>query len=76
MRCPRCNSLKTQKNGVKILKTGNRTQEYKCRGCNRYFSIQVDVNVLHELKYVEPGDIIGLGGNTGRSYGSHGTHAE
>ena len=58
MRCPRCNSLKTQKNGVKILKTGNRTQEFKCRGCSRYFSIQVDVNVLHELKYVEPGDIL------------------
>jgi len=58
MRCPRCNSLKTQKNGVKILKTGNRTQEFKCGGCGRYFSIQIDVNVLHELKYVEPGDIL------------------
>ena len=58
IRCPRCNSLKTRKNGVKILVTGNRTQEFKCVDCSRYFSIQVDVNVLHELKYVEPGDIL------------------
>ncbi|GEM_PF-1598466 len=62
IRCPRCNSLKTRKNGVKILVTGNRTQEFKCVDCSRYFSIQVDVNVLHELKYVEPGDILEIDG--------------
>jgi predicted phosphodiesterase len=62
MRCPRCNSLKTRKNGVKILVTGNRTQEFKCVDCSRYFSIQVDVNVLHELKYVEPGEILEIDG--------------
>ena len=58
MRCPSCNSLKTKKNGTKILVSGNRTQEFRCIDCNRYFSIQINVNVLHELKYVEPGDII------------------
>ena len=62
MRCPKCNSLKTTKNGVKILVTGNRTQEFKCRDCGRYFSIQVNVNVLHELKFVEPGDILEVDG--------------
>ena len=58
MRCPKCNSLKTKKNGTKILKTGNRTQEFRCSDCSRYFSVQVDVNVLQELKYIEPGDIL------------------
>ena len=62
IRCPKCNSLKTHKNGVKILATGNRTQEFKCVNCSRYFSIQIDVNVLHELKYVEPGDILEIDG--------------
>ena len=58
MRCPKCNSLKTKKNGTKILVTGNRTQEFRCLNCSRYFSVQIDVSVLQELKYVEPGDIL------------------
>ena len=62
MRCPKCNSINTNKNGVKILVTGNRTQEFKCRDCKRYFSIQIDVEVVHELKYVEPGDILEVDG--------------
>ena len=62
MRCPKCNSINTAKNGVKILTTGNRSQEFKCNDCSRYFSIQVDVNVLHELKYVEPGEILEIDG--------------
>ena len=62
IRCPKCNSLKTKKNGTKILKTGNRTQEFACKDCHRFFSIQIDVNVLHELKYVEPGEILEIDG--------------
>ena len=49
MRCPKCNSMKTTKNGVKILVTGNRTQEYKCGDCSRYFSIQIAVDDIYEL---------------------------
>ena len=62
MRCPKCNSIKTAKNGLKILASGNRSQEFKCNDCGRYFSIQVDVSVLHELKFVEPGDILEVNG--------------
>ena len=62
MRCPKCNSLRTKKNGTKILVSGNRTQEFRCADCHRYFSIQINVNVLHELKSVEPGDILEIDG--------------
>ena len=65
MKCPKCNSSKTVKNGTKILRTGNRTQEYKCGDCGRYFSIQINVNVLQELKYVEPGEILEVNGGEG-----------
>ena len=65
MRCPKCNSIKTTKNGVKILVTGNRTQEYKCGDCSRYFSIQISVNDIYELKAVEPGDILEVDGGEG-----------
>tara|TARA_R100000501_G_C2619318_1_gene112680 strand:- start:119 stop:1006 length:888 start_codon:yes stop_codon:yes gene_type:complete len=65
MRCPKCNSIKTTKNGVKILVTGNRTQEFKCGDCNRYFSIQISVNDIYELKAVEPGDILEVDGGKG-----------
>ena len=62
MRCPKCNSINTAKNGVKILVTGNRSQEFKCNDCSRYFSVQVSVDSLHELKYVEPGEILEVDG--------------
>jgi len=65
MRCPRCNSMKTSKNGVKILVTGNRTQEYKCGDCSRYFSIQIAVDDIYELKAVEPGEILEVDGGEG-----------
>jgi predicted phosphodiesterase len=65
MRCPKCNSIKTTKNGVKILVTGNRTQEYKCGDCSRYFSIQIAVDDIYELKAVEPGEILEVDGGKG-----------
>ena len=65
MRCPKCNSMKTTKNGVKILVTGNRTQEYKCGDCKRYFSIQIAVDDIYELKAVEPGEILEVDGGKG-----------
>ena len=65
MRCPRCNSMKTSKNGVKILVTGNRTQEFKCGGCGGYFSIQIAVDDIYELKAVEPGEILEVDGGEG-----------
>ena len=65
MRCPKCNSMKTTKNGVKILVTGNRTQEYKCGDCSRYFSIQIAVDDIYELKAVEPGEILEVDGGEG-----------
>jgi predicted phosphodiesterase len=57
--------MKTSKNGVKILVTGNRTQEYKCGDCSRYFSIQIAVDDIYELKAVEPGEILEVDGGEG-----------
>ena len=62
IRCPKCESLETVKNGTKILRTGNRTQEFRCRSCGRYFSIQIHVGVSQELKLVEPGEILEVDG--------------
>jgi len=62
MKCPKCGSLKTKRNGVKVLQNGNRTQEFKCSNCIRYFSMQIDVDDIHQLKHVEPGDILEVDG--------------
>ena len=65
MICPICNSPNTKKNGTKLLVTGNRTQEFHCQGCGKYFSFQIDVGEQHRLKSVEPGDILVVDGGKG-----------
>ena len=60
MRCPKCNSLNTKKNGIRVLRSGNRSQEFKCSNCERYFTIQINVSDSQELTHVEPGDILSL----------------
>lgn len=49
MRCPRCGSLKTVRNGKRMIRPGsmdrhsNRgVQKYLCKGCNGVFSLRVD----------------------------------
>tara|TARA_R110000824_G_scaffold340246_1_gene526754 strand:+ start:123 stop:1010 length:888 start_codon:yes stop_codon:yes gene_type:complete len=75
MKCPKCNSINTKKNGVKILVSGNRSQEFKCKDCNRHSSIQISVDALHEIKYVEPGDILEVdGGDVIRIHGLTDVH--
>lgn len=36
--CPKCNSNKTKKNGLKIRQTGYRYQQYQCQNCGCNFS--------------------------------------
>tara|TARA_R110000744_G_scaffold8350_2_gene27836 strand:+ start:608 stop:1495 length:888 start_codon:yes stop_codon:yes gene_type:complete len=75
LKCPKCNSINTSKNGVKILVSGNRSQEFKCKDCNRHFSLQISVDALHEIKYVEPGDILEVdGGDVLRIHGLTDVH--
>jgi|TARA_R110000824_G_scaffold15680_1_gene65836 predicted phosphodiesterase len=75
MICPICNSPNTKKNGTKLLVTGNRTQEFHCQGCGKYFSFQIDVGEQHRLNSVEPGDILVVeGGNGIRVHGLTDVH--
>ena len=38
MRCPRCESERVQKNGVRQLKSGDKVQYYHCKDCNKRFN--------------------------------------
>lgn len=49
MRCPRCGSLDTVRNGKRVIRPGSmdrhserEVQKYRCKGCNGVFSLRVD----------------------------------
>ena len=63
MKCPKCGSLKTKRNGIRLLQSGKRNQEFKCSSCGRYFNMQINVSDSQELRHVEPGDILEVDGD-------------
>ena len=56
MVCPRCASLFVKKDGIRRLKSGGRSQRYKCGGCKRKFTVPIMKNAPVD-RSVNPGDV-------------------
>ena len=55
MVCPRCSSLYVKKDGKKYHKKHS-SQQYKCKSCNRYFSVPLQ-SEIKEYEEVSPGQV-------------------
>ena len=56
MVCPSCTSHLVIRHGKKLRKSGTR-QEYKCKACNRRFTIPVETVIVKRIDDIEPGKI-------------------
>ena len=68
MLCPKCNSNKVHKDGVRERKNGKIVQEFECQNiaCKKYFSVKIQDAILAVLKqsWTNPSYQVSLGGIT------------